>query len=161
MHISNFSPYSVYATVKSKSHSNWNYDVSINFANDSTKLENFHSTCSCKDIFNITPNQKRKICWHVVICLLQSIDESNVDSTTCNENNDRITSIDEFEVERVLASKQIENKTVFLVKWRGYPVEQATWEDAQNLSNAAGCIEYLESILHNSRIGYVNRREAN
>ena len=46
-----------------------------------------------------------------------------------------------FEVESILDSKVVKNRTKYLVKWVGYPEEEATWEPASYLR---GCKEMIE-----------------
>ncbi len=43
---------------------------------------------------------------------------------------------DEYEVEKILDSKRIRNKLVYLVKWVGYSEEENTWEPPANLTHA-------------------------
>ena len=42
----------------------------------------------------------------------------------------------EFEVEAILSSKLRRNRTEFLIKWKGYPHSENTWEPESNLHNA-------------------------
>ena len=43
----------------------------------------------------------------------------------------------EFEVEQILGQRLRGNKIVeFLVKWKGYGIEEATWEPEANLENS-------------------------
>ena len=43
---------------------------------------------------------------------------------------------EEFEVEDILGSRQHRNRQEFLVKWKGYPTSESTWEPKENMSNA-------------------------
>ena len=43
---------------------------------------------------------------------------------------------DEYEVERIIGEKQIDNKTHFLVQWKDYDISESTWEPRENLNNA-------------------------
>ena len=49
-----------------------------------------------------------------------------------------IDSVEEFEVEKILKSRLFgrRKKKQFLVKWKGYPNCDATWENESNLKNA-------------------------
>lgn len=47
----------------------------------------------------------------------------------------------EYTVESILASKSVKSKKMYLVKWSGYPIEEATWEPAANLKNAKRILE--------------------
>jgi hypothetical protein len=42
----------------------------------------------------------------------------------------------EYTVERIMAVKTVKGGKMYLVKWSGYPIEEATWEPASNLQNA-------------------------
>lgn len=42
----------------------------------------------------------------------------------------------EYEVEEILQCKKLRGKTHYLVKWKGYQLEESTWEPLQNLKNA-------------------------
>lgn len=158
--ISNFSPYNIYATVKSKSKSNWNYDVSINFTKNAVSKNNISYHCSCRDHYNVQGKEKNKICWHITICLLNCIDDTTElleDNNTSNE----VMSADEYEVERIMAKRNMDGKEKYLVKWQGYDMQEATWEYKDNLNNANQCVEYHQNLIHNSRVSYVKRNEAN
>ena len=48
-----------------------------------------------------------------------------------NENQE-----DEYEVESILDKKMLRNKPYYLIKWKGYPLHDATWEPVTNLTNA-------------------------
>ena len=42
----------------------------------------------------------------------------------------------EFEVEQILAQRGKTKKRQYLVKWKGYPLWEATWEKEDNLENS-------------------------
>ena len=42
----------------------------------------------------------------------------------------------EYEVEEILDRQERRGKTKYLVKWKGYMVEENTWEGLENLKNA-------------------------
>jgi len=41
----------------------------------------------------------------------------------------------EWEVEEILNKKTIRRKVFYLVKWKSYPLHEATWEPVENLEN--------------------------
>jgi hypothetical protein len=47
----------------------------------------------------------------------------------------------EWEVERVLDHRVVRKRDQWLVSWKGYPLEEATWEPIENLDGA------LESVV--------------
>lgn len=55
---------------------------------------------------------------------------------------------EEWEVEAVCGiGKTVDGKTQYLVKWKGYPEHESTWEPAQNLRHAGDAIQkYLDSV---------------
>jgi len=50
----------------------------------------------------------------------------------------------EYEVEEILDRQEKRRKTKYLVKWKGYMVEENTWEGLENLKNAERKIEEFE-----------------
>lgn len=51
-----------------------------------------------------------------------------------------------YEVESILFELSLGNKTMFLVKWKNYPMDQLTWEPYRNLNN---CHEILNDYKSN------------
>jgi len=51
---------------------------------------------------------------------------------------------EEFKVEKILNKRIVQGKEKFLVRWKGYTVEEDTWEDRKNLENAKGLVEEFE-----------------
>ncbi|OSG36237.1 hypothetical protein R555_24470, partial [Salmonella enterica subsp. enterica serovar Give] len=50
----------------------------------------------------------------------------------------------EYEVESILDKKTLRGQDYFLVKWKGYPTSDNTWEPKRNLKNASKLIlEFL------------------
>jgi len=48
---------------------------------------------------------------------------------------------EEFKVEKILNKRMIRGKEKFLVRWKGYTVEEDTWESRENLENAKELVE--------------------
>jgi len=42
----------------------------------------------------------------------------------------------EYEVERILKSKLRQGRKYYLIKWKGYPNEENTWEPEESFTNA-------------------------
>jgi len=54
---------------------------------------------------------------------------------------------EEWEVEKILDSRQRHGKNKYLIKWKGYTQGDDTWEPEDNLQNAGEKLqEYLQSI---------------
>ena len=51
----------------------------------------------------------------------------------------------EHEVEEVLDSKIMRKRLFYLVKWKGYPVSENSWEPAPNLSNAKDLVDQFHA----------------
>ena len=50
----------------------------------------------------------------------------------------------EYEVEKILDSRQCRSKRQFLIKWKGFPIEEASWEPESNL---VGCPTLLADFF--------------
>ena len=46
----------------------------------------------------------------------------------------------EYAVEKILKERTIKGKTQFLIKWKHYPVEEATWQNEEDCSNCKDLI---------------------
>jgi transposase InsO family protein len=55
------------------------------------------------------------------------------------------TNEEEYEVEIILDKKLVRRKPFYLVKWKGYPLHDATWEPKENLTNAADMVTNFEN----------------
>jgi len=53
---------------------------------------------------------------------------------------------EEFEVEKIINKRMVRGKEKFLVRWKGYTVEEDTWENRENLENAKEFVEEFERI---------------
>ena len=51
---------------------------------------------------------------------------------------------DVYEVERILDKRRRRNRDEWLVKWVGYPTEEATWEPVSNLKGAKEALREFE-----------------
>jgi len=51
---------------------------------------------------------------------------------------------EEFKVEKILNKRTVRGKEKFLVRWKGYMVEEDTWENKENLENAKELVEEFE-----------------
>lgn len=56
---------------------------------------------------------------------------------------DIIDNVEEYEVEEIVDSKMYRGKLKYLVHWKGYPIEERTWEPVENLSNSQ---EYIDEF---------------
>ena len=50
-----------------------------------------------------------------------------------------------YDVEKILDKKRIRGKYRYLIKWKGYPMEQCTWEPISNLENVKSMVDEFES----------------
>ena len=50
----------------------------------------------------------------------------------------------EFEVKKILNKRVVRGKEKFLVRWKGYTVEEDTWESRENLENAKKLVDEFE-----------------
>jgi len=51
---------------------------------------------------------------------------------------------EEFEVEKILNKRVVWGKEKFLVRWKGYTVEEDMWENRENLGNTKELVEEFE-----------------
>jgi len=51
---------------------------------------------------------------------------------------------EEFEMEKILNKRIIRGKEKFLVHWKGYTVEEDTWEGRENLRNTEELVKEFE-----------------
>ena len=50
----------------------------------------------------------------------------------------------EWDVESILNKRQRGRQVQYLVKWRGYPLEEASWEPIGHLTNAEKSLQEFE-----------------
>jgi Chromo (CHRromatin Organisation MOdifier) domain len=48
----------------------------------------------------------------------------------------------EYLVETILDSRMVRNKTQYLVKWKGYPIYESTWEPEENVQGSEAIEEF-------------------
>ncbi len=53
---------------------------------------------------------------------------------------------EEYEVETILDKRTLRNRPQYLVKWKGYPLHDATWEPLGNLKNAKEMVKEFEAM---------------
>lgn len=50
-----------------------------------------------------------------------------------------------YEVESILSRKRVRSRYQYLVKWAGYPEEEATWEPLSNLTNVMDLVRDFDA----------------
>jgi len=50
------------------------------------------------------------------------------------------------EVEKIINKRMVRGREKFLVRWKGYTVEEDTWESRENLENAKELVEEFERM---------------
>src|SRR4051794_17636379 len=80
------------------------------------------------------------------ISLLKPYTASNIFPRPVPPPPDIINNTEEYEVERIFAERKRYNRSKFLVKWKGYPDSDNTWEPIQILDNAREALEYFRTL---------------
>lgn len=62
--------------------------------------------------------------------------------------------INEFEVEAVKGIREVDSKTEYYIKWKGYPHTENSWEPEENLN----CADLIEDYLRKIRVRALRRR---
>lgn len=57
----------------------------------------------------------------------------------------------EYEVEEILQAKEENGKHLYLVRWKGFPPANDTWEPFSNLTNATDAITKFWTMLGEAR----------
>ena len=63
----------------------------------------------------------------------------------------QVSGHDEWEVETILQHKKLRGQTHFLVKWKGFPMHESTWEPSNNLKNANSIVRQYFNLLKNRK----------
>jgi len=58
----------------------------------------------------------------------------------------------EYEVEKILNIRDMRGKRKYLVRWRGYTVEENTWKGLKNLENTMDLVEEFEKKIRKKEI---------
>lgn len=59
----------------------------------------------------------------------------------------------EYEIESILFDETFDSKTMYLVKWKNYPMDQCTWEPYRNLTNCSDILnKYNENKIKASNV---------
>ena len=55
-----------------------------------------------------------------------------------------VEGVEEWEIEKILNKKKMRGVEKYLIQWKGFTVEEDTWERRENLKNAEELIEEFE-----------------
>ena len=66
-----------------------------------------------------------------------------------------------FEIKRIIGIRFIDdqNSIEFKLEWKGYPIEDATWEPESHLFGCDDLIKEFQSSLINSHDRFTNRKQ--
>ena len=88
--------------------------------------------------------------FHVSLLRPAHIDSSLHPDPTTDQSRpppDLIKGIEEYEVNRILDHHHGKRRRQYLVKWKGYPESEATWEKASDLKHAPDAVhDYLNTL---------------
>jgi len=65
----------------------------------------------------------------------------------------------EYEVEDVIGKRDRGNQAEYLIKWKGFPRSQSTWEPAANLRNVRDLVSKFDFDLQASKTQKLNTRK--
>jgi deoxyuridine 5'-triphosphate nucleotidohydrolase len=57
---------------------------------------------------------------------------------------------EEYEVERIMAKRKFQDQVQYLVKWAGYPIEEAMWLTKEEMRNASEVVKEFEERTRNA-----------
>jgi hypothetical protein len=69
------------------------------------------------------------------------------DAAVTSSDDDDEEEEEDYEVERIIEKRGAGKKLRYLVKWKGWPEEDNTWEPVENLTNAKDLIQAFEKNL--------------
>lgn len=67
--------------------------------------------------------------------------KSKAAESSSSADEDAESGGEEYEVEKIIGSKKVGGKTFYKVVWKGFPLEEATWEPISNLKGSAKLIK--------------------
>ena len=56
-----------------------------------------------------------------------------------------------YEVESIINKRKYEGRVEYLIKWKGYPLEDSTWEDYAHLQSVKPLIKYYNEMAKERR----------
>ena len=62
-----------------------------------------------------------------------------------------------YEVEKILDRKKIKGKYKYLIKWKGYSMDECTWEPLSSLENIKDYVEQFDAAIENDK--YIHLEE--
>jgi hypothetical protein len=77
--------------------------------------------------------------------LLKSAHDSDEDLGIRGKQLPDATDSGEYEVEKILTKRGETNHIQYLIKWKGYPMEDCSWEPASNLKNSKRILAAFEN----------------
>jgi len=73
------------------------------------------------------------------------------------EENNKENDEQLYEVEKILDRKKIKGKYKYLIKWKGYSMDECTWEPLSNLENIKHYVEQFDAAIENNK--YIQEEE--
>jgi Chromo (CHRromatin Organisation MOdifier) domain len=52
---------------------------------------------------------------------------------------------EEYEAEEILDSRFVRSALKYLVRWKGYPISEATWEPTKHLKNSPSLVQQFHT----------------
>ena len=76
------------------------------------------------------------------VSLLEKANQNAKSYQTETQNTDET----EYEVEKILGKALVQGKTHYLIKWKGYPTSENTWEPMEHLKNSKEAIRQFQKL---------------